>query len=91
MHSMFVQMPMPSGPTGVMLVEESVPYVAALIADGEKYYVEPKRLEGSELRRHAARGPILRSLVRLAVASDSAEETGKKWKRRFDRSLQRRG
>ena len=39
-----------TGYGGVSRVEVSVPYVAALI--GEKYYMEPKRLEGTELRRH---------------------------------------
>jgi hypothetical protein len=91
MRSMLIQVPMLSGPAGVMLVEVSVPYVAALITDDGKYYMEPKRLEGTELRRYRHRGPTLRSLVKLALACDSAEEMGKKLKRRFDRSYQRQG
>ena len=63
--------------------------MAALI--GEKYYMEPKRLEGTELRRHRSRGPTLRSLVKLALRCDSAEEMGRKLKRRFERQQQRQG
>ena len=37
------------------------------------------------------RAPSLRSLVKLAVRCESAEELGKKLKRRFDRQKQRRG
>jgi hypothetical protein len=70
MRSMFVQIPMLTGYGGVSRVEVSVPYIAALI--GEKYYMEPKRLEGTELRRHRSRhGPSLRSLVRLALRCES--------------------
>lgn len=39
----------------------------------------------------APRAPSLRSLVRLALACDSAEEMGKKLKQRFDRQQQRAG
>jgi hypothetical protein len=49
MRHMVVVVPMQTGYAGVRYVEVSVPYVAALIADGEKYYMEPKRLEGAEL------------------------------------------
>ena len=86
---MFVQVPMLTGYGGVSRVEVSVPYVSALI--GEKYYMEPKRLEGTELRRHRSRGPTLRSLVKLALKCDSAEQMGKQLKWRFDRSLSRQG
>ena len=79
-----------TGYAGVARVEVSLPFVAELV-DGEKYYMEPKPLEGTELRRHRARGPTLRSLVKLALACDSAEQMGQKLKRRFDRSLQRQG
>jgi hypothetical protein len=90
MRRMFIQTPMLTGYASIRHVEVSLPFVAELI-DGEKYYMEPKRLEGTELRRHRARGPTLRSLVKLALACDSAEEMGKKLKRRFDRSYQRQG
>ncbi len=75
---MFVQVPL-TGPSGVVRVEVSVPYVAAHDADD------------TEKRRYRAREPTLRSLVRLELASDSAEQMGKQLKRRFDRSYQRRG
>ncbi len=53
MRSMFVQVPMQTGYGQITRVEVSLPYVAALIADDSgKYYMEPKRLEGTELRRH---------------------------------------
>ncbi len=90
MRHMFTQVPMLTGYAGIAHVEVSLPFVAELV-DGEKYYMEPRRLEGTELRRHRARGPTLRSLVKLALACDNAEQMGKKLKRRFDRSLRRQG
>jgi hypothetical protein len=89
MRSMVTFVPELTGYAGIRHVEVSLPYVAELV-DGRKY-MEPKRLEGTELRRHRACGPTLRSLVKLALACDSAEEMGKKLKRRFDRSYQRQG
>ena len=92
MRSMIVQVPMMSGPAGVLLVEVSVPYVAALIGDDGKYYMTPKRIDDpTEKRRYRHRGPTLRSLVKLALACDSAEQMGKQLRRRFDRSLARQG
>jgi hypothetical protein len=87
---MIVRVPELTSYASVRHVEVSLPFVAELI-DGEKYYMEPKRLEGTELRRYRARGPTLRSLVRLALRCQSAEELGKKLKRRYDRSLRRQG
>src|SRR4051812_12544712 len=87
MRSMFVQVPMQTGYGSITHVEVSVPYVAALI--GEKYYMEPKRLEGTELRRHVSRGPTLRSLVRLARECESAEQLGKQLRRRYQRHAAR--
>jgi len=52
--------------------------------------VKPSQ-DDTELRRHRSRGPTLRSLVKLALRSDCAEEMGKKLKRRFDRSYARHG
>jgi len=40
MRSMLVQVSMQTGPAGVMRVEVSVPFVAALIGDDGKYYLE---------------------------------------------------
>jgi len=85
---MFVQVPMLTGYGGVSRVEVSLPYAAALI--GEKYYMEPKRLEGTELRRYRSRGPTLRSLVKLALKCDSAEQLGKQLHRRYLQQQQRR-
>jgi hypothetical protein len=48
---MFVQVPMQTGYGQIALVEVSVPYVAALIADGGKYYMKPKRLDDATERR----------------------------------------
>ena len=45
----------------------------------------------TERRWQRSRGPTLRSLVKLALKCESAEEMGKKLKRRFDRSYQRQG
>ncbi len=39
----------------------------------------------------APRAPSLRSLVRLALKCDSAEELGKRLKRRYDRQQLRQG
>jgi hypothetical protein len=82
MRSMFIQVPMQTGYGQITRVEVAVPFVAALIADGGKYYMERKRLEGTELRRYRHRGPTLRSLVRLAVACDTAEQLGEQLRRR---------
>jgi hypothetical protein len=65
-----------------------------MLVDGSKYRLpgaEAPQLSGTELRRHRARGPTLRSLVRLALQCDSAEQMGKQLKRRYDRNLRRRG
>ena len=64
------------------------------LLDGTKYMMpdDLKLPEGdTERRRQRSRGPTLRSLVKLALKCESAEEMGKKLKRRFDRSYQRQG
>jgi hypothetical protein len=86
-------------------VRVSVPLIAALV-DNERYYL-PDELPapaGEELRAmfrpkiaqvkappRAPRAPTLRTLVRYALKCESAEELGKKLKRRYDRQQQRRG
>ena len=75
-----------TGYASVRHVEVSLPFVEAIL-DGEKYYVERRRLEGTELRR--ARAPLLRFLVRLALKCDNAEELGKRLRRRYQRQQQR--
>ena len=88
MRSMFVQVSLPTGYGSVRHVEVSLPFVAALL-DGEKYYMQPKRLEGTELRR--ARAPSMRFLVRHALKCQSAEELGQRLKQRYQRQRQRAG
>jgi hypothetical protein len=63
---------------------------AAALVDEEKHMMEPQagpRPQGRELRR--PRAPSLRYLVRLALRCQSAEEMGRKLKRRFDRQQRR--
>jgi hypothetical protein len=91
---MVIHVPELTGYGGLRRVAVSLPYAVQLI-DGVKYMlpgdVKPPE-GGTELRRQRApRGPTLRSLVRLALKCESAEEMGKKLKRRFDRSYRRRG
>jgi len=90
--AMIILMPQLTG-AGVCRIPVSLPYVPALV-DNVKYWephaVKPLQ-DDTELRRYRARGPTLRSLVKLALRCESAEEMGKKLKRRFDRSLQRQG
>jgi hypothetical protein len=91
---MVIRVPELTAGAGVRFVAVSVPYVEALL-DGKKYRLpgdDVPRLEGTEAyRARAPRGPTLRSLVKLALRCQSAEEMGLKLKRRFDRSLRRRG
>ena len=90
MRSMIIRTPMQTGYGGVRHVAVSLPYVAALL-DGVKYMesADLPRLEGTELRRQ--RAPSLRFLVRLALKCDSAEELGKRLRRRYQRQQQRGG
>ena len=71
----------------------SVPRIACLI-DHVKY-LEPSDVkpptDDTEKRRFRHRGPTLRSLVKLAVACDSAEQLGKRLKQRYDGHRQRAG
>jgi len=64
-------------------------YARATVSQQHTRALEP--MLPDERRRRAARGPTLRSLVRLARQCDSAEQLGQQLKRRYDRSLQRRG
>jgi hypothetical protein len=57
--------------------------------NGEKPMMEPKAAPRLEPERRT-RAPSMRYLVRLALACQSAEEMGKRLKRRFDRQQQRR-
>jgi hypothetical protein len=90
---MVIRVPELTGYGGVRRIAVSLPYAAQLI-DGVKYTLpgdaRPPH-DDTELRRQRApRGPTMRSLVRPALKCDSAEEMGKKLKRRFDRRYQGR-
>jgi hypothetical protein len=73
---MVVIVPQLTGYAGVLHVAVSVARVACLI-DGVKY-MEPADVkppeDDTERRRLRARGPTLRSLVRLAIARENARE-----------------
>jgi len=84
-----------TGYAGVRLVDVSVPLVPQLL-DGNRYFMNQSdlpRLETDTERRRqrSPRAPSFRTLVRLARRCQSAEELGQAIKRRYDRSLQRRG
>src|SRR4030095_10001851 len=79
-----------TGNASVRHVAVSLPFVAALV-DQEKYYMPDRVPHPEGYRERAPRAPTLRSLFRLALKCQSAEEMGKRLKRRFDRSLRRRG
>ena len=89
---MVVIVPELTGYASIRHVAVSLPYVAQLI-DGKKYMLpgDVKPPEGGTERRRqgAPRAPSLRFLVEMALRCDSAEEMGKKLKRRFDRQAQR--
>jgi hypothetical protein len=93
MRHMVIRACSQTGGGGIIHSWVSLPHVPALV-DNLKYW-EPhavtKSDDATELRRYRARGPTLRSLVKLALKCESAEEMGKQLKRRFDRSLVRRG
>ena len=87
MRSMFVRVPMQTGYGAVVQVEVSLPFVEFLVADSDgKYYMKPMHIEDATERR---RGPTLRSLVKLALACDSAEQMGEKLRERFERNAAR--
>ena len=91
MRSMFTRVPTQTGYGAVVQVEVSLPLVEFLVADGDgKYYMKPMQIEdATERRRYRHRGPTLRSLVKLALACDSAEELGKRLRRRYQRQALR--
>jgi len=82
---------MQTGYGAVVQVEVSLPLVEFLVADGDgKYYMKPMQIEdATERRRYRHRGPTLRSLVKLALACDSAEQMGEKLRERFERNARR--
>jgi len=97
MRTMVIRVPELTSYATVRLVAVSLPYVAELV-DGRKYYMpaDLPRLQGTELYRakaprKAPRGPSLRSLVKLALKCQSAEELGKQLKRRYERQQRHQG
>ena len=94
MRHMVVIVPQLTGYASIRRVAVSQPYAAQLI-DGTKY-MEPGDVKppegGTERRRQRApRAASMRTLVRWAQTCDSAEQLGERIKRRYDRSLRRRG
>jgi len=77
MRRMVVIVPELTGYASIRHIEVSLPYAAQLI-DGVKYMLpqDVKLPEGDTERRRqrAPRAPSLRTLVRLAIKCDSAEQ-----------------
>jgi hypothetical protein len=90
MQAMIILVPELTGNASVRHVAVSLPYVAELV-DGRKYYMPDTVPRPEGYMERAPRGPTLRSLVRLALRCQSAEELGKRIKHRYDRSLRRQG
>ena len=72
----------------------ALPYAAQLI-DGVKYMepgdVKPPERDTERRRQRAPRAPRLRYLVKLSLKCQSAEELGKKLRRRYQRQQRRQG
>ena len=72
----------------------SLPYASQLI-DHVKYMepqdVKPPEGDTERRRQRAPRAPSIRSLVKLALECQSAEELGQRLKRRYQRQQQRQG
>jgi hypothetical protein len=86
--TMVIRVPLLTTYAAVKHVDVSLPLVACLL-DGEKY-MDPRDvrpLAGQELRR--ARAPSVRFLVKLAMRCDSAEQLGKRLRRRYQRQALR--
>ena len=97
-QSMILLVVVPSE-SGTKRVRISVPLVECLL-DHQRYFLpgELPAPAGEELRpmsrpriTKAPRAPSLRSMVKLAVRCQSAEELGQRLKRRYQRQQQRQG
>jgi len=97
-QSMILLVVVPSE-SGTKRVRISVPLVECLL-DHQRYFLpgELPAPAGEELRpmsrpriTKAPRAPSLRSMVKLAVRCQSAEELGQRLKRRYQRQRQRAG
>ena len=89
MRHMVVIVPELTGYASIRHVAVSLPYVAGLV-DGVKYMelADIKPPEGDTERRRQ-RAPSLRFLVKQALRRGSAEQLGKKLRRRYQRQQQR--
>jgi hypothetical protein len=88
---MVITLPMLATTGLTRYVRVSLPWIDALL-DGKKYQL-PEDMpapRGLELRAHRRpRAPSMKTLVRLALARDSAEQLGKRLRRRYERQQQR--
>ena len=94
MRRMVVIVPELTGYATIRHIAVSLPYAAQLI-DGVKYMlpqdVKPPEGDTERRRQRAPRAPSIRSLVKLALECQSAEELGQRLKRRYQRQQQRQG
>ena len=90
MRHMVVIVPELTGYASIRHVAVSLPYVGGLV-DGVKYMelADIKPPEGDTERRRQQRARSLRFLVMQALRRDSAEQLGKKLRRRYQRQQQR--
>jgi hypothetical protein len=94
MRHMVVIVPELTGYASIRHVAVSLPYASQLI-DHVKYMepqdVKPPGGDSERRRQRAPRAPSMRYLVKLAVKCRSAEELGKRLRRRYQRQQLRRG
>ena len=99
---MIIRLPIQTAAAGVRYVAVSLPRIDCLLVDQPGKYLLPENLPApSKVDSQpigwqrpyrpisSPRAPSLRFLVEMALRCDSAEEMGKKLKRRFDRQAQR--
>ena len=105
LDTMVICMAVPTGYGGIRYVPVSLPRVDCLIADMPGKYALPEVPEADrpgvddvkqpdsepERRQRATRAPSLRSMVKLAVRCQDAEELGQRLKHRYQRQRQRAG
>jgi hypothetical protein len=92
MRHMVVIVPELTGYASIRHIAVSLPYASQLI-DHVKYMepqdVKPPDGDTERRRQRAPRAPSMRYLVKLAVKCQSAEELGKRLRRRYQRQQQR--
>ena len=88
MRHMVVIVPELTGYASIRHIAVSLPYASQLI-DHVKYMepqdVKPPEGDTERRRQRAPRAPSMRYLVRLALKCQSAEELGKRLRRRYQR------